>query len=199
MNIKPKFYQSVLWVAFVTGLLLLIPLMAMQFSSGVEWTFSDFMAAGGLLFGTGFIYILVTQIIAIKMGGNIVYRVAIGFALLSGLFLIWSNLAVGLIGSENRAINLLYFIVIAVGLIGTFIVRFQPKGMTLVMFTMAGTHALIAAIALILGMQQLPHSSVVEILSVNGFFIVLFVLAALLFRYAAEEQTTANNLSKEVD
>ena len=35
------------------GLLLLLPLVAMQFTNEVNWTFSDFLVAGILLFGTG--------------------------------------------------------------------------------------------------------------------------------------------------
>jgi protein-S-isoprenylcysteine O-methyltransferase Ste14 len=34
-------------------LLLLIPFLAMQFTSEVNWTLSDFLVAGVLLFGTG--------------------------------------------------------------------------------------------------------------------------------------------------
>ena len=33
--------------------LLCIPLVAMQFTNEVNWTFSDFAIAGGLLLGTG--------------------------------------------------------------------------------------------------------------------------------------------------
>ncbi|HET6528158.1 MAG TPA: hypothetical protein VFG39_05350 [Balneolaceae bacterium] len=149
---------------------------------------------GALLFGTGFTYKFIT-----RKSGETAYRVAVGFALLAGLFLIWSNLAVGLIGSEDRAINLLYFGVIAVGLIGAFIARFQPQGMTIVMFAMAATQALIAVIALIAGMQQLPASSVVEILGVNGFFITLFVVSALLFRYVVQEQSSTNEGSEDLN
>jgi hypothetical protein len=43
-------------------------------------------------------------------------------------------------------------------------------------------------IALIFGLGT-PGSPPVEILGVNGFFVALFVGSALLFRYAAREQT----------
>lgn len=38
-------------VALVTGLLLLVPLVAMQFTDEVRWNLADFVVAGALLFG----------------------------------------------------------------------------------------------------------------------------------------------------
>lgn len=159
----------------------------MQFTEEVNWSASDFFLMGILLFSTGFTYKFITL-----RSDEIIYRIAIGFALATGFFLVWSNLAVGLIGSENNAINLLYFGLIVVGVIGSFIVRFKSEGMTYVMVSMALTQALIALLALITGMQQLPESSVMEILAVNGFFIFLFIVSALIFRYDVQERECSN-------
>lgn len=179
MNADSNLTRSLAYLALATGLLLLIPFTAMQFTEEVAWTLSDFIFAGTLIFGTGLVYSLIT-----RNTGELVYRVAVGFALFTGLFLIWVNGAVGIIGSENNEINQLYFGVIAVGIIGAHIARFRAKGMALTLSAMAIAQALIAAIALIGGFYQSPPSSVIEILGVNGFFITLFVIAALLFRYA---------------
>ena len=84
MKIEVKFYQSIAGFAAGTGLLLLIPLIAMQFTEEVVWTMSDFVIAGIFLFGTGLIYKLVT-----RRSSKLVYRVAIGFTLFTGLFLVW--------------------------------------------------------------------------------------------------------------
>lgn len=192
MNTDRKIYKPTAGLALATGLLLLIPLIAMQFSDEVVWTLSDFIFAGTLIFGTGFTYILVTRVLAPRMGDNIVYRVAVGFALFTGLFLIWVNGAVGIIGSENNPINILYFGVIAVGIIGAFITRFRSQGMVYTMFAMAIAQALIAAIALVGGFYQTPPSTVFHIIGVNGFFVMLFVIAALLFRHVAQEETPEN-------
>lgn len=183
MNKNHNFYRSIRKLALVTGGILLIPLVAMQFNSNVDWTLSDFIFAGTLIFGTGFTYKFIT-----RKQSDIAYRVAVGFALFTGFFLIWTNLAVGIIGSENNPVNLLYFGVIAVGIIGALVVRFQSKGMAIVLFLMAIAVVFAAAIALFTGMHQLPGSSITEILGVNGFFMTLFIIAALLFRYAAKEQ-----------
>lgn len=175
-------YKSIAGLALATGLLLLIPLIAMQFTDEVVWTLSDFIIAGTFLFGTGLTYKLIT-----RKSGNVTYRVAIGFALFTGLFLLWVNGAVGIIGSENNTINLLYFFVIAVGIIGAIIARFQPYGLGNTMFAMAFTQALIAVIAIFGGYHHYPESSIIEIITVNGFFIMLFIISALIFRYDKTE------------
>ncbi len=182
MNTEKSLTQSILWLALVTGGILLIPLIAMQFTNEVVWTLSDFIFAGILIFGTGLAYKLVTT-----KTGELVYRIAIGFALFTGLFLIWVNGAVGIVGSEENPVNQLYFIVIFVGIIGAFLSRFQSRGLSRTMFAMAGTQAMIAAIAIIGGFYQSPPGTVFHIIGVNGFFITLFIVAAFLFRYAAEE------------
>lgn len=184
MNTDNKLSQSITGPALATVFILLIPLVAMQFTDEVAWNLFDFIFAGTLLFGTGLTYKLVT-----RKSTDIAYRVAVSFALFCGLFLIWVNGAVGIIGSEKNEINLLYFGVIAVGIIGAIITRFQSQGMSITLFVMAFTQALIASIALITGMHQTPDSSVIEILGVNGLFVTMFLIAALWFRYVAREQT----------
>ena len=65
-----------------------------------------------------------------------------------------------------------------------------PDGMARALFATALAQALVAVIALLAGLGS-PWSPPVEILAVNGFFVALFVGSALLFRYAAREQTPA--------
>ena len=81
----------------------------------------------------------------------------------------------------------MYFGVLAVGIIGTIIARFQPHGMAPALFATALAQALVAVIAVIAGKHQSSVSSVSEILILNGFFVALFIGSALLFRYAARE------------
>lgn len=172
-------------LALITGTLLLIPLIAMQYTSEVVWTLSDFIFAGTLIFGTGLTYKLVT-----RTSGQLAYRLGVGLALASGFLLIWANGAVGIIGSEDNPINLLYFVVIFAGIIGAFAARFRPRGLSITMFAMALAQATVGAIAIIGGYYQSPPSSVFEIITVNGFFITLFVVSALIFRYTEQENTS---------
>ena len=149
------------------------------------WTLFDFVFAGALIFGTGLTFVL-----AARKAGNIAYRVAVGVALAAAFILVWVTGAVGIIGSEDNNANLMYFGVLAVGIIGAVIARFRSHGMARALFATALAQALVAVIVLIFGLG-LPWSPPLEILALNGFFLALFVGSALLFRYAAREQTPA--------
>ena len=79
------------WIALVTGLILLIPLIAMQFKDDVVWTLSDFIVMGTLLFGSGSLFVLVARKVNKK------YRTAVGIAFFVALLLMWVHLAVGIV------------------------------------------------------------------------------------------------------
>lgn len=168
------------WSAVVV--LLLVPLVAMQFTEEVNWGLGDFVFAAVLFSGT-----LLAFELAAKTTTNIAYRAAAGVALAAALILIWVNLAVGLIGSEDNPANAMYFGVLAVGMFGAIIARFQPHGMTRALFATALAQALVAVIALIGGLGA-PENRPLEIVAANGFFLALFVLSAWLFRRAAQGQ-----------
>jgi hypothetical protein len=184
-------YRSTVGIALATAFILLLHLLAMQITDAVVWGPADFAVAGALLFGTGLTYQLVT-----RKAGTIAYRFAVGAALAAALILVWVNLAVGLIGSEDDPANLMYIGVLAVGIIGALIARFRSRGMARALLATALAQALVAVVALIAGMHQNPGSSVFEILAANAFFVALFVGSALLFRYAARERTPAGTGSE---
>ena len=81
-------------IVLTAALLLLVPLIAMQFTNEVDWSLFDFVIAGVLLLGTGLLCELV-----IRKVKKIEYRIAICAALLIVLFLIWAELAVGIFGT----------------------------------------------------------------------------------------------------
>lgn len=182
MNTKKSIPQSLILPAIVTGVILLIPLIAMQFTNEVVWNLTDFVLAGTFIFGTGAAFTLIT-----RKSVKTTYRYAVGLALFSALLLVWVNGAVGIIGSENNSINLWYFGILGIGIIGALLSRFKSQGMSIAIFGMAFSIALIAGVALLRGTYQLPGSSVAEILGLNGFFIMLFVVSGLLFKHAARE------------
>ena len=76
------------------GLLLMIPLVAMQFTTEVNWSFLDFVAMGILLLVCGFSINFILQ----KTQTKITKIIAVGFCLLL-FFLIWAELAVGIFGT----------------------------------------------------------------------------------------------------
>ena len=170
------------WAA--AALILLLPLLAMQFTDQVVWDGADFAVFGALLVGVGATYELV-----VRKTGNTAYRAAVGVALAAAFLLVWVNGAVGIIGSEDNDFNLIYGGVLAVGVIGAIIARFQPPGMARALFATAAAQASVAVVALIAGLGS-PESGPLEILALNGFFVALFVGSALLFRRAAPERPT---------
>jgi hypothetical protein len=119
------------------------------------------------------------------------YRSAVAVALGAVLFLVWGVAAMGVIGAEGDPFDLMYIGVLAVGIVGSVIVRFQPAGMVRVLLAMAVVQALVAMIALMAGKHEVPVSSVAEIVGLNGFFAALFVGSAWLFRRAARQPPSA--------
>ena len=164
------------------ALILLLPLFAMQVTDQVVWDVADFAIFGALLVGVG-----VTYEIAARQTGNTAYRSAVGVALAAVFLLLWVVGAVGIIGAEGDRADLMYGGVLAIGIIGAIIARFQPHGMARALFATAVAQALVAVIALTAGMVP-AYNSAYEILGINGIFVVLFVGSAGLFRKAAQEQ-----------
>jgi len=167
------------------ALMLLLALVAKQFIGEVSWV-DNLAQTGALLIGVG-----VAVELASRKTGEAAYRAAVGLALASALLLGWVNGAVGIIGSEDNDANLMYGGVLAVVAIGAIIVRFKPEGMARVLFATALAQTLVAVIALV-GRLGSPYSGPLEIVSVNGFFVALFVGAAVLFSKAARGRPDRN-------
>ena len=85
--------RLVAMIAFV-GILLLIPFIAMQFTSEVNWSGFDFLVAGVLLLGTGLLVEGVLRTVKTKSK-----RLVLVSVILLILALIWIELAVGLFGT----------------------------------------------------------------------------------------------------
>ena len=178
--------KNIKWVALVTLIILLVPLLAMQFTDEVDWDLADFAVAGVLLFGAGLIY----ELISGKMD-IFAYRAAVGLAVVTALFLIWINLAVGLIGTEDNSANLMYAAVLIVGILGAIFARFRPQGMALAMFVTALAQLLAGVIALISGMGGT--------LIPDLFFALLWFGSALFFQRAgsADSEKKLNEINNE--
>jgi hypothetical protein len=74
--------------------ILMVPLVAMQFTKEVNWTLSDFLIMGILLFATVF-----TIDFVLKKVKTFKSRLILVFGILALLILIWAELAVGIFGS----------------------------------------------------------------------------------------------------
>jgi hypothetical protein len=152
----------------------------------VAWDVLDFAIFGAMLLGVGVIFAL-----AKRKTDNTAYRIAVGVALAAAFVLVWVNGAVGIIGDESNDANMMYFGVLAVGIIGAIIGRFQPHAMVRALYATALAQAAVAGIALIAGLGSTAPTWPKDILILNVFFVALWLLSAWLFRIAAREQLSA--------
>lgn len=165
-------HKSILRIAMITICILLVPFIAMQFTTEVNWGLLDFLIMGLLIFGAGLTY----EVVASK-GSNMAYRVAVGVAVLAALLLVWVNLAVGIIGDESNRANLMYVGVLAIGAIGALFARLQSRQMSYVLIIMALAQMLVSTIAYF---AQLGPA-----VAVDGIFAVMWLISALFFRHAS--------------
>lgn len=178
--------KSTAIVAFATILLLMIPFFAMLFSSGVDWSLGDFFFAGILLFGTGFTYVLLT-----RKANTSTYKAGAAVGLFTGLFLIWVNLAVGIIGSEDNPVNMIYFGVIGFGILGAVKSRFKSHGLSITMFVLSFVLFLIAVVVLIYAWIQnadFTTRKIMTYIGAHGLFILLFLISGVLFRQSVQDE-----------
>jgi hypothetical protein len=170
----------------IAALLWLLPLIAMIFTDDVNWDETDFIVFGAMLLGACGSYEL-----ARRVTGSTAYRAAVGVAVMAAFILIWMNLAVGIIGSEDSPANLMYVGVLAVVVFGGFIVRFQPHGMAQILVATALAQALVGIIALSVGLGSTGANWPRVIVVLTGFFSTLWLLSAWLFRKAARASAFA--------
>ncbi|MBT3299061.1 MAG: hypothetical protein HN657_06895 [Candidatus Marinimicrobia bacterium] len=80
-----------IWVALISGVILLIPLIAMQFTSEVNWDYKDFIIMGVMLFTAGCLIVLTSRKFQLRQ------RVFILIIIVAIFLFIWVNGAVGII------------------------------------------------------------------------------------------------------
>ncbi|HEX8579412.1 MAG TPA: hypothetical protein VF655_07435 [Allosphingosinicella sp.] len=160
--------RVVLWGG--AAALLALPAVAMQFTGEVNWTASDFVFAA-VVFGT--IGLLAEG--AVRMSGNGSYQAGAGFALAAAFATVWANGAVGMIGNEDNAYNLLFLGVVAAALLGAVVARFRAGGMGIAMLAAGLGHAGVA----LGGYSVDPRGATFSLA-----FVLLWLLSAALFRNA---------------
>jgi hypothetical protein len=167
------------WGGAVT--LLLVPFIAMRVGgTGFDWTLGDFVVAG-VLFG---VVGLAIELL-VRQSSILSYRIGAVVAVFAGLFLIWINLAVGIIGSEEHDANMLYALVIAVAVGGAIVARLQAGGMALAMFAAALVAVLIALTAVAMGWGAETVNWPRDVLGATGINATMWLVSAALFRMAA--------------
>ena len=103
--------------------LLMLPALAMQMTSEVNWTAGDFVFAAILL---GFVGTVIELSARFARPGapRIGYLIA-GF---TAFFTFWSNAAVGIIGDED-SVNVFFFLMVAGAILAAMVVRFRTATM----------------------------------------------------------------------
>lgn len=148
----------------------MLPLLAMQFTTEVDWGPEDFAIIGVMLAMVCGAYEL-----AVRMNGSRAFRAAVLIAAVGCFLLIWVNLAVGIIGDEDNVLNLVYLGVLAVPVLGALVAWGRARRMAWVMVAAAVAQAGAGVVALANGYMTLP---------IEAFFIALWLLSARLFHEA---------------
>jgi hypothetical protein len=161
--------------------LLTVPAIAMWMGApGVDWTVSDFVVMG-LLFA---LVLSAYEFIAAR-GRSLAYHAGAGLAVLAIFLLIWMNLAVGIIGSEDNPANGMFAGVISVAVGGMIVAHFHASAMVKAMVATAGAQALVGVIAVVgkLGTDGLAFPR--DVIVLTTIFTGIWLTAAALFAQAA--------------
>ena len=158
----------------VAGLVLLIPLVAMQISREVNWTISDFLFAALMIGVVGIAFEL-----TVRASPSRSYRGGVAAALAASFLIVWATGAVGMIGNEDNPYNLLFFGVIGLALLGSVVAKFRPPGMAVAMFVAAIAHGVIG----VLGMSADMRGGIISTLMA-----MIWLLSAALFHNAARNE-----------
>jgi hypothetical protein len=163
--------------------LLLLPAVAMQFNSGVDWSTGDFVVMGVMLAVACGLYELATW-----LSDSVSYRAGFALAVAAGVLTVWTNLAVGMFGSEGNPLNLVFAAVLLVAASGALWARFRARGMALAMAATAGAQLLAAALGLAVGLASGMDEPVGPSLAREAVLTACFALpwlgSALLFNRA---------------
>jgi hypothetical protein len=168
----------------LAALMLLFPVVAMQFTDEVNWGPEDFLFAAVLLGGSGLLFELV-----IRRSHDDAYRTGALLALATTFLLIWSNAAVGFVGSGANTANVLYVAMVAIPFIGGVVSRLKARGLCITMILTAAVQAAITVFAFASGLVSEEESSV--IVAISAVFILLWIGSAVLFQQAAEREHAA--------
>jgi ABC-type transport system involved in multi-copper enzyme maturation permease subunit len=76
------------WLAVATVAVLIVPLVAMQFTGEMAWTAGDFIVAGALIFGASSLFVLAAR-------ARPRQRVALAVLFGAAFLWLWAELAVG--------------------------------------------------------------------------------------------------------
>jgi hypothetical protein len=166
-----KYNDGLRWVRpcawGASAMLILLPLFAMKIADPMAWNLADLPFAFVMIAAVGLAFEFALRVPAIwaYVAGS---ALAVGAAAL----LILGNLAVGFAGSEDNAINIIFFVIPALALIGSVVVSFRPYGVSIAL-------ACAAAAQITAGLIAYYHGHFTAPLTVT--FSALWLASSLLF------------------
>jgi hypothetical protein len=161
------------------AVLMLVPISVQLFSGNFGWDTADFIFVAVVLFVSCFIFD-----VAARKAPNLSYLIGASFALAAGFGLLVVNGAVGLVGSEDEAHNLLFGIVIVAAIIGAIAARGRPGTMAQAMLTAAIVHIGISTFLLIRAGGVSDGNPQMEVVGLS-IFAAIWLASAWLFRKAS--------------
>lgn len=175
---RRNWWSILIWSG--AGALILLPFVAMRFSTEVNWTAADFVFAGVMIGGS-----CVVLELALRLTRSWAYRGGIALALAAVFLLVWINGAVGIIGNEDNPRNLLYGCVIMTAIGGAIGAGARAAGMARAMAAAAVAMMFAWAMAATGGGYAPPSAG--GFLALHLFFAMMFGGSAALFRKASHD------------
>jgi len=156
-------------------------LVGLTLAGKLDWGVMDFVFVTVILFGGLGAYRFVSG-----RGQGRTFHLAVAMSLATALSMIWVTLAVGIIGSEDNQANIMYVVVLGIGLLGSIIARFRAPGMkwTMVWVTIAQFAVTILAYTI---WKPETEEHVFSTVILNLCYVMLFLSSAVLFHRASRQ------------
>ena len=141
----------------------------MRFTGEDAWTAFDFVVFSVMVGAVcaGFE-------LAMRLSNQWTYRLGAIMSVMGGFLMVWANLAVGIIGNEEDPRNLMFYGVLLIGVVGALVTKFNARGLTWTVRTMAAAQVVIFLVSALLDWALLPVFTV--------FYVSLWVIAGELFK-----------------
>jgi hypothetical protein len=154
----------------------------------MNWSAFDFVFSGGLM-----AIVLIAFFLVTRRAASRAYKVAAAVALGAGFVLVWGNAAVGVIGSEDNPANLMYWGVLAAGVVGAMLARLRPHGMARTLIAMAVLQAIVPIVAAAMGWAPSSAGWAMEATLLTAIFAALWLFSARLFWKAGDAESRGAN------
>ena len=174
-NSKP--WRIAAWV--VAACVMLVPLSVQLTHGDFGWHLGDFVAVAIVLLSVCAIFDL-----AARASPNLPYLAGAGAGLAAGFGLFVVNGAVGLVGSEDEAHNVYFFVAIGIAIIGSFIAKGRAVPMSRTMLAAATSHIVVSAVLLIEANGVSDGDPLAEIIGLSIFALV-WLASATFFQISA--------------